>query len=120
MECYSEWLDHCVGYVTQILSQPRFATRLRARGRTAEEMAEEICERAWGTGMPARRAYYRWRHTLTRSQRIVSDCMRRYDYVCLRTWLAELRREGQPPPIGPLRAPSVPWNAGRRRRRRSG
>ncbi|CAK0837814.1 unnamed protein product [Prorocentrum cordatum] len=106
MECYSEWLDHCVGYVTQILSQPRFATRLRARGRTAEEMAEEICERAWGTGMPARRAYYRWRHTLTRSQRIVSDCMRRYDYVCLRTWLAELRREGQPPPIGPLRAPS--------------
>ncbi|CAK0841513.1 unnamed protein product, partial [Prorocentrum cordatum] len=93
MECYSEWLDHCVGYVTQILSQPRFATRLRARGRTAEEMAEEICERAWGTGMPARRAYYRWRHTLTRSQRIVSDCMRRYDDVCLRTWLAELGRE---------------------------
>ncbi|CAK0877206.1 unnamed protein product, partial [Prorocentrum cordatum] len=92
MECYSEWLDHCVGYVMQILSQPRFATRLRARGRTAEEMAEEICERAWGTGMPARRAYYRWRHTLTRSQRIVSDCTRRYDYVCLRAWLAELQR----------------------------
>ncbi len=120
MECYSEWMDHCVGYVTQFLSQPRFATRLRARGVTAVEMAEEICERAWGTGMPARRAFYRWRNTLTRSQRIVSDCMRRYDYVCLRSWLAEPQRAGQPPPIGPRRAPSGSWTAGRRRRRRSG
>ncbi|CAK0810080.1 unnamed protein product [Prorocentrum cordatum] len=81
----------------------RWRRFLRAMGSTARQLAEARCRRAWSRGARLRGAYARYRSGLTlRSQRCVTDGMRRYEVHCLRSWLAA--PAGLPPAQGWARA----------------
>ncbi|CAK0794960.1 unnamed protein product [Prorocentrum cordatum] len=106
-----DWRLHCVPYVEAALGQPRRRALARVMGRTAKQLARDMCDRAWARGGVDRRAFMRYRRGLSFSQAWIADSMRRHETEALRRWLAD---PGRPPG-----APRVGWAPGERRRPRA-
>ena len=99
-----EWEEQCQEYMTQELSHPRHAYALQQRGQTPEEMALEICSRAWSRGEQGRQALRRWFLRLGASQQRASRRIHDYEYQCLQDWFKRIPDERGPIPLlGPVR-----------------